>query len=109
MDSYNLTNGVHMTQNEILNVDVLKKEWGFGGVLMSDWTSTYDAIGAANGGLDVEMPSPKFMNRANLLPAIQQGTVSVATIDDKVRRILRVAIQLRLARPRADRPNDFAL
>ncbi len=60
---------------------------------MSDWTSTYDAIGAANGGLDVEMPSPKFMNRANLLPAIQQGTVSVATIDDKVRRILRVAIR----------------
>ncbi|MGA8553360.1 MAG: glycoside hydrolase family 3 C-terminal domain-containing protein [Candidatus Acidiferrales bacterium] len=93
MDSYNLTNGVHMTQNKILNVDVLKKEWGFSGVLMSDWTSTYDAIGAANGGLDVEMPSPKFMNRANLLPAIQQGTVSVATIDDKVRRILRVAIR----------------
>lgn len=92
MDSYNLTNGVHMTQNKILNVDVLKKQWGFRGVLMSDWISTYDAIAAANGGLDVEMPSPKFMNRANLLPAIQQGTVSVTTIDDKVRRILRVAI-----------------
>lgn len=93
MDSYNLTNGVHMTQNKILNVDILKKEWGFSGILMSDWDSTYDAIGAANGGLDAEMPSPKFMNRASLLPAIQQGTVSVATIDDKVRRILRVAIR----------------
>jgi beta-glucosidase len=93
MDSYNLTNGSHMTQNAQLNIDVLKKEWGFDGILMSDWTSTYDAVGAANGGLDLEMPSAKFMNREKLLPAIQQGQVSVATIDDKVRRILRVAIQ----------------
>lgn len=93
MDSYNLTNGSHMTQNARLNIDVLKKEWGFDGILMSDWTSTYDAAGAANGGLDLEMPSGKFLNREKLLPAIQQGLVSVATIDDKVRRILRVAIQ----------------
>src|SRR5271168_1905463 len=93
MDSYNLTNGSHMTQNGYLNNEVLKKEWGFDGILMSDWTSTYDAVGAANGGLDLEMPSGKFMNREKLLPAIQQGQVSVATIDDKVRRILRVAIQ----------------
>ena len=93
MDSYNLTNGSHMTQNAHLNIEVLKKEWGFDGILMSDWTSTYDAVGAANGGLDLEMPSAKFMNREKLLPAIQQGQVSLATIDDKVRRILRVAIQ----------------
>src|SRR5580692_8064101 len=93
MDSYNLTNGTHMTQNGYLNNEVLKKEWGFDGILMSDWTSTYDAVGAANGGLDLEMPSGKFLNREKLLPAIKQGSVSVATIDDKVRRILRVAIQ----------------
>src|SRR5271155_3714588 len=93
MDSYNLTNGSHMTQNAYLNIDILKKEWGFDGILMSDWTSTYDAVGAANGGLDLEMPSGKFLNREKLLPAIKQGSVSVATIDDKVRRILRVAIQ----------------
>jgi len=93
MDSYNLTNGSHMTQNGYLNIEVLKKEWGFDGILMSDWTSTYDAVGAANGGLDLEMPSGKFLNREKLLPAIKQGTVTVATIDDKVRRILRVEIQ----------------
>jgi len=93
MDSYNLTNGVHMSQNGPLNTDLLKKEWGFPGILMSDWTSTYDGVTAANGGLDLEMPSGKFMNRATLLPAIQAGKVSEATIDDKVRRILRTAIQ----------------
>jgi beta-glucosidase len=93
MDSYNLTNGIHMTQNGYLNNDVLKKEWGFDGILMSDWDSTYDGVAAANGGLDLEMPSGKFMNRATLLPAINSGKVSEATIDDKVRRILRTAIR----------------
>src|SRR5579862_3273510 len=93
MDSYNLTNGVHMSQNGYLNNDVLKKDWGFSGILMSDWDSTYDGIAAANGGLDLEMPSGSFMNRATLLPAIKSGRVSEATIDDKVRRILRTAIR----------------
>ena len=93
MDSYNLTNGLHMTQNGYLNSDVVKKEWGFPGIVMSDWTSTYDGVAAANGGLDLEMPSGKVMNRATLLPAIKAGKVSEATIDDKVRRILRTAIQ----------------
>ena len=93
MDSYNLVNGVHMTQNGYLNTDVVKKEWGFSGLIMSDWTSTYDAVGAANGGLDLEMPSGKLMNRDNLLPAIKAGKVSEATIDDKVRRILRTAMR----------------
>src|SRR5438132_4858392 len=57
MDSYNLANGVHLTQNGYLNTDVAKNEWGFRGIIMSDWTSTYDGIAAANGGLDLEMPS----------------------------------------------------
>jgi beta-glucosidase len=93
MDSYNLTNGVHMTQNGYLNIDVAKKEWGFAGIMMSDWDATYDGAAAANSGLDLEMPRAKFMNRATLLPAVKAGTVSEATIDDKVRRILRTAIQ----------------
>ena len=93
MNSYNLLNGVHTTQNEHLNVDILKKEWGFDGILMSDWDSTHDGVAAANGGLDLEMPDGKFMNQATLLPAIQDGRVSVATIDDKVRRILRKALE----------------
>lgn len=93
MDSYNLINGIHASQNVHLNIDILKKEWGFPGLLMSDWTSTYDTLGVANGGLDMEMPKGVLMNRETLLPLIKQGKVSVATIDDKVRRILRTAIQ----------------
>ncbi len=93
MDSYNLVNGEHMTQNGRLNTDVVKRDWGFRGIIMSDWGATYDGIAAANGGLDLEMPSGRFMNRATLLPAIKAGKVSVATIDDKVRRIVRTAVE----------------
>jgi len=94
MNSYNLVNGSHMTQNGAIDSDILKKEWGFAGVLMSDWSATYDGVAAANAGLDLEMPSGAFMNRASLLPAAQDGRVAVAAIDDKVLRILRVAIRM---------------
>ena len=93
MDSYNLTNGQHLTQNDYLNTQVAKNDWGFDGIMMSDWDSTYDGIAAVNGGLDLEMPAGKHMNRATLLPAIKAGKVSEATIDDHVRRILRKAVQ----------------
>jgi beta-glucosidase len=93
MDAYNLVNSVYMTQNNFLNKVVLKKEWGFDGILMSDWGATHDGIAAANAGLDLEMPSAAFMNKHTLTPAIQSGQVPLAAIDDKVRRILRKAIQ----------------
>lgn len=93
MDSYNLTNGQHMSQNKYLLTDVVKKEWGFDGLIMSDWSATYDGVAATNGGQDLEMPSGVFMNRKTLLPAIEHGQVSVATIDDKVRRILSTAVR----------------
>ena len=63
MDSYNLINGEHVTQNSFINNQVAKKDWGFDGIIMSDWVATYDAVGAANGGLDLEMPSGAFMNK----------------------------------------------
>jgi beta-glucosidase len=93
MDAYNLVNGVYMTANGHLNNDILKKEWGFDGIVMSDWGATHDGVAAANGGLDLEMPSPTFMNRDALQPALKDGTLSVETLDDKVRRILRKAIE----------------
>jgi len=93
MDAYNLVNGTYMTANAYINNTIAKKEWGFDGIMMSDWGATHDGIAAANGGLDLEMPSAAFMNASTLLPAIQKGTVSLAVIDDKVRRILRKAIE----------------
>ncbi len=95
--------GVFMTENGYLNNKVLKKEWGFDGILMSDWGATHDTVGAANGGLDLEMPSPAYMHKDEVLPAIKEGKISTATIDDKVRRILRKAIEFGfLDRPQTD-------
>lgn len=90
MDSYNPTDGQYMAQNSHLGNEVLKKEWGFDGILISDWFATFSTLDAVNAGLDLEMPVALHMNRENLLPAIQQGKISTATIDDKVRRILRI-------------------
>ncbi len=103
MDSYNLINGAHATQNGYFNIDIVRKEWGFPGTVMSDWDATYDGVAAANGGLDLEMPTGKFMNRANLQPAIQAGTVTQATIDEKIRHILTTAMEFGwLDRPQTD-------
>jgi beta-glucosidase len=90
MDAYNRLNGSYCTANSWLNTTVLKKEWGFRGVVMSDWKATHDTLGAANGGLDLEMPKGEFLNASTLKPLIDAGSVSMATLDDKVRRILRL-------------------
>jgi beta-glucosidase len=91
MSGYNLTNGQHMTANPHLVSEILKREWGFDGVFMSDWDATDDGVGAAQAGLDLEMPSGKFMNRQTLLPALRDGRLTRAVVDDKLRRLLGLA------------------
>jgi hypothetical protein len=51
---------------------------------MSDWDATYDGVAVANNGLDLEMPSPRFMNAKTLLGAVKDGRVKESTIDDKI-------------------------
>ena len=92
MASYNMINNVHATENTYLNIDVLRKMWGFEGILMSDWTATYSAINAANGGLDLEMPAGRVMNQKHLAEPIANGVVDVRTIDTKVQNILQTLI-----------------
>lgn len=91
MDSYNLINGVHATQNGYFNTDLVRRQWGFEGIVMSDWRATYDGVAAANNGLDLEMPTGEFMNRKSLLPALQDGRVRQQVIDDKIRHVLQTA------------------
>src|ERR1700730_9831862 len=93
MDAYNLVNGVYMTENNLLNVQIAKKEWGFDGIIMSDWGATHDGIAAANNGLDLEMPNAALMNAATLLPPMKTGAVTEAAIDEKIRRLLRKTIE----------------
>ena len=92
MASYNLINSVHATENKYLNIEVLRNMWGFEGILMSDWTATYSAVNAANGGLDLEMPAGRVMNYKHLAEPIANGVVDVRTIDTKVQNILQTLI-----------------
>ncbi len=92
MSAYNKLNGYWCSENDFLLNKVLKKEWGFKGVVMSDWAGTHHTVAAANAGLDIEMgssgPYDQWYFAKPLLKAVQSGQVSVKTIDDKVRRIL---------------------
>lgn len=92
MDSYNLLNSVHSTENKYLNIDILRDRWGFEGIVMSDWTATYSAIGAVYGGLDLEMPKAYMMNRENLIPLVENGVIDERFIDEKVQHILQTLI-----------------
>ncbi|HZZ18844.1 MAG TPA: glycoside hydrolase family 3 C-terminal domain-containing protein [Opitutaceae bacterium] len=103
MSAYNKLNGTYCSANDWLNNKVLKGDWGFKGVLMSDWGAAHDTLGVTNGGLDLEMPSGAFMNPKTLAPLLASGKVAQATIDDKVRRILRMEISMGFL----DRPQEM--
>ena len=103
MPAYNKVNGLWMTANAPLLNDVLKKDWGFAGLAMSDWGAVHDTLGPANAGLDLEMPSDRYLNPKKLKPMLADGRVSQATLDDKVRRLLRVGVSMGwLDRPQKD-------
>lgn len=89
MSAYNKVNGLWCSENPHLLTTILKHEWGFPGFVVSDWGAVHSTIPTANAGLDVEMPTGQYLNADSLLPAITAGRVSVATIDDKIRRLLR--------------------
>jgi beta-glucosidase len=103
MSSYNMTNGEYMSANRRLVVDVLKGEWGFPGIAMSDWGAVHSTLAAATAGTDLEMPGPQHFNRDSLLPLVKAGRVSQAAIDDKVRRLLRNVVRFGwMDRPQLD-------
>ncbi|MCB9850014.1 MAG: glycoside hydrolase family 3 C-terminal domain-containing protein [Phycisphaerales bacterium] len=96
MSAYNRINGPHATQHAYLQDTILKNEWGFTGFVVSDWDAVHSTVACANNGLDLEMdlasPTGSFWGNGKLLAAVQSNQVSVATIDDKVRRILRAML-----------------
>src|SRR5829696_4108703 len=89
MAAYNGVNGQSMTESPLLR-DILHREWGFDGVVMSDWFATRTTAPSANAALDLVMPGPGPWGDA-LTEAVRGGEVDEATIDDKVTRILRLA------------------
>jgi beta-glucosidase len=99
MGAYNLFRGQHCCENDYLLNQVLKKDWGFKGLVMSDWSGVHNTDLAATNGMDLEMGSRPPYDTANYLSApylakLKSGDLPVSSLDDKVRRQLYVRFQL---------------
>ncbi len=94
MSAYNAVNGTPMASNGALQSDVLKDEWGFDGVVVSDWRAARETVGAARGGLDIAMPALENPWGTRLVAAVRAGEVPEEVVDDKVRRVLRLAARV---------------
>ena len=89
MGAYNFVNGHHACAQPELLIGVLKEEWGFDGLVVSDWGAIKETVAPARHGLDLEMPGPgRWWGKGQLLEAVKAGKVDESLIDDKVRRIV---------------------
>src|SRR4029077_9616809 len=91
MAAYNSVNGATMTANSALLNDLLKSEWGFAGVVVSDWSATTSTVPSAVAGLDIVMPGPRGPWGDKLVAAVRSGAVPESMVDDKVARLLVLA------------------
>ena len=89
MTAYNKVNGFWCSENSYLNNDILRGEWGFNGMTVSDWGGTHSTMGAALGGLNVQMTGDNYLGPP-LIDSVRLGKVPESVVDDKVREILRV-------------------
>ena len=96
MTSYNLVNGHWAAENMWLVTDVLREEWGFDGMVMTDWWSVYDTELLLSSGLDIEMPEPEVLKAERVMPLIESGKVSESYIDERVKNILRPCVEFGL-------------
>jgi len=107
MASYNKVNGVHAAQNRWLLTRVLREEWGFDGLVMSDWGAVWDPVAAVAAGLDLEMPATGGASAARLVDAVKAGRLEEAVIDQAVTRLLTL-LDRATAAPEPAGEADFA-
>ena len=93
MCSYNKINGTYASENHWLLTEVLRDEWGFKGYVMSDWGAVNDRVEGLKAGLDLEMPSSNGINDAEIVKAVQEGTLDEAVLDQAVERILKIVYE----------------
>lgn len=93
MCSYNKVNGVHATENEYLIRDILRGEWGFDGLVMSDAGAVEDRVLSAKAGLDLEIPGPSLYNNQRIIQAVKSEFLTEAALDEMIERILQVVFK----------------
>ncbi|MDO5410433.1 MAG: glycoside hydrolase family 3 C-terminal domain-containing protein [Lachnospiraceae bacterium] len=90
MCSYNKINGVFASENKELLTDILRKDWGFEGCVVTDWGAINDRVPGLEAGTDIEMPGSGGINDAEIVEAVTNGTLSEAVLDQTVERILHL-------------------
>lgn len=90
MCSYNKVNGGYASQNKWLLTDVLRNEWGFDGMVMTDWGATVDRVKGVAAGLDLDMPGGIWENRKGIIEAVKNGTLSEEALNRAVANVLKV-------------------
>jgi beta-glucosidase len=93
MCSYNKVNGTFASDHYSLLTEILKEEWGFDGFVVSDWGAVRDRVAALRGGLDWEMPGPQPRRVQAIVDAVRAGELPESTLDEAVRRILRIVFK----------------
>ncbi|MCB0011715.1 MAG: glycoside hydrolase family 3 C-terminal domain-containing protein [Anaerolineales bacterium] len=90
MCAYNKVNGTFASEHDYLLNKILKDEWGFEGLVVSDWGAVRDRVAALAGGLDWQMPGPQARHVQHVIDAVNAGALSEAVLDESVRRILGI-------------------
>lgn len=93
MNSYNRINGVYASQNEWLQEKVLRGEWGFEGLLVTDWGASVDRIPGLKAGTDLEMPSSGTLNTKRIIEAVKDGTLDEAVLDARVDNVVNLIVK----------------
>ena len=94
MTSYNQINGTYANENTHLLRDILREDWGFDGIVITDWGGSNDHVKGVQAGSDLEMPNPGLDSARQLLQAVQEGRISEKEIDDSVDRMLKAILDL---------------
>ena len=111
MCSYNKINGVYASENPWLLTEVLRGEWGFDGLVVSDWGAVNDRVAALAAGLDLEMPPNLGVSDTALVAAVRAGLLDEPVLDAAVARVLRLVEQATAAQPASpvDADEHYAL
>ena len=111
LTAYNRVNGVHAVENDFLLSRVLREDWQYDGVVMSDWFGSLNTLASANAGLDLEMPGAPRIYGENLQQAVERGQVAVEVLDRACSRILQLAARVGKlgAQSNAAKPNSVSL
>ncbi len=106
MSAYNKVNDIYANENHHLLVDILRKEWGFDGAVVTDWGGSNDHVEGVKNGSTLEMPSPGLGAARKLLKALDNGEISEHTIDERVDELLELALSTTAAIEKAPRKFD---